>query len=253
MTETFSPPRYHRIRAVLRERIARGEYLPHQRIPSEAQLCREFGVSRGTVERAIRGLVEEGVLYRVQGKGTFVASPPLDEVSFRLGSIWEEARRAGRRLTNRVIRQAQMPATPEAAQRLGIPPGHPVIEIVRLRLIDDLPIAHESRTLALELCPQLLEEDVETQSIHDLLLHKYRLPLLKASYTIEVVVLEGPEAELLEAEPGTPAFLVDRLTYTTGLRPAVWLRQLFRGDRYRFVAEIAPLGDRGSTPATGNG
>lgn len=235
-------PHYYRIRTILRDRIASGEYLPHQRIPSEARLCQEFGVSRGTVEKAIRGLVEEGLLYRIQGKGTFVAAPSLDEISFRLGSIWEEAREAGRCVTNRVIRQVQVLADSETASRLAVPAGHPIIEIVRLRLIDDTPIAHESRHLALEMCPQLLDEDVETQSIHDLLLHKYRLPLLKARYTIEVVSLDGPEAELLEARPGTPAFLVDRLTYTTGLRPAVWLRQLFRGDRYRFAAEIAPLG-----------
>lgn len=234
-------PKYYRIQEILRARIASGEYKAFQRIPSELELSREFNVSRGTIERAIRTLVEEGLLYREQGKGTFVAAPRFDEISFRLSDFWEEAKRAGKKTRIQLLKAVKRPADEESASRLRLSPGSSIIEIERLRWMDESPIAYEFRRLPYELCPQLLEEDLENQSIHWLLIEKYRLPLLKASYTIEAIVLEGQRAHILQVSPGTPGFLIDRLTYTTGMRPAVWFHQIYRGDRYRFTAELAPL------------
>jgi len=241
-------PKYYRIQEILRARIASGEYRAFQRIPSEAELSKEFNVSRGTIERAIRILVEEGLLYREQGKGTFVAAPKFDEISFRLSDFWEEAKRAGRKTRIQLLKAEKRPADEETALRLRLVPNTPIIEIERLRLVDEAPIAYEFRRLPYALCPQLLTEDLENQSIHRLLIEKYRLPLLKASYTIEAIVLKGEMARLLQAPPGTPGFRIDRLTFTTGMKPAVWFHQIYRGDRYRFTAELAPLIPNGSAP-----
>lgn len=234
-------PKYYRIKEILRARIASGEYKAFQRIPSEAELSREFNVSRGTIERAIRILVEEGLLYREQGRGTFVAAPRFDEIPFRLSDFWEEAKRAGKKTRIQLLKARKRPADEETAQRLQLSPGTSIIEIERLRLVDEAPIAYEFRRLPYELCPQLLEEDLENQSIHRLLIEKYRLPLLKATYTIEAIVLDDEEARILQVAPGTPGFLIDRLTYTTGMKPAVWFHQLYRGDRYRLTAELGPF------------
>ncbi|MCS7286048.1 MAG: GntR family transcriptional regulator [Anaerolineae bacterium] len=240
MDESFIP-KYYRIKEEIRRRIASGEYGASQRIPSESELAQEFSVSRGTVERAIRLLVKEGILYREQGKGTFVASPRFDEISFRLSDFWEEAKRAGHKTKVRLLKAVKRPADELTASRLEIAPGAPIIEIERLSYVDEVPIAYEFRRLAYELCPALLEEDLENSSIHLLLTEKYRIPLLKAVYTIEAIVLKDEMASLLEVAPGTPGFMIDRLTYTKGLRPAVWFHQIYRGDRYRFTAELAPL------------
>lgn len=240
MEEEFIP-KYYRIKEEIRRRIASGQYSAFQRIPSETELAQEFNVSRGTVERAIRLLVREGILFREQGKGTFVAFPRFDEISFRLSDFWEEARRAGHKTRIRLLKVEKRPADELSASRLEIPPGTPIIEIERLSYIDDVPIAYEFRRLSYELCPGLMEEDLENSSIHLLLIDKYRIPLLKAVYTIKAIVIEGDIASLLEVAPGTPGFLIDRLTYTKGLKPAVWFHQIYRGDRYRFTAELAPF------------
>lgn len=240
MEEDFVP-KYYRIKEEIRRRIASGQYSAFQRIPSETELVREFNVSRGTVERALRLLVREGVLYREQGKGTFVAFPRFDEISFRLSDFWEEARRAGHKTGIRLLKAEKRPADETTAARLEIVPGAPIIEIERLSYVDEVPIAYEFRRLSYELCPALLEEDLENSSIHLLLIEKYRIPLLKAVYTIEAIVIKDEMASLLEVAPGTPGFLIDRITYTKGLKPAVWFHQIYRGDRYRFTAELAPL------------
>jgi GntR family transcriptional regulator len=127
-------------------------------------------------------------------------------------------------------------------ERLALTTGEPVIHITRLRLADDQPVAFECRHLAQSLCPQLIDDDLEQESIHWLLIHKYNLPLIRATHTMEARILSPEEAELLQVRAGAAAFFVDRLTYTVhddrGERPAVWYQALYRGDEYHFKAEF---------------
>ena len=113
-----------------------------------------------------------------------------------------------------------------------------MIKIARLRLADGRPMAYETRHLAHDLCPQLMQENLEHQSIHSLLIDTFNLPLTRTTHTIEAHVLSIDEAKLLEAEPGSAAFFVDRLTYTTNDRPGVWYQAIYRGDEYRFIAGL---------------
>jgi GntR family transcriptional regulator len=124
------------------------------------------------------------------------------------------------------------------SMRLQIPAGEEVVEIVRLRLADGIPLAYETRYMARRLCPQLLDEDLERQSIHSLLIDKYDIPLVRACHTIEARTLVGEEAEVLEVAPGSAGFSVDRVTYTVGEQPVTWYRTSYRGDEYRFTAEF---------------
>jgi GntR family transcriptional regulator len=132
----------------------------------------------------------------------------------------------------------KFPAKEEIAKHLQIHTGEDVIEISRLRLADDKPMAYETRYLSYKTCPQLLEEDLENQPIHTLLIDKYNIPLLRACYTIEARVLSPKEAELLQVEPGSASFAVERITYTTYDRPVTWYRTIYRGDVYHFTAEF---------------
>jgi len=233
-------PRYHQLKEILRQRIEAGEFKPGDQFPTEEQLCQEYGVSRGTVSRAIRILVEEGWLQRQQGRGTFVTRPSLSPVFFRLADFNEDMRQRGLEPSTRLLSMEVIPADEEMAARLQIPVGEKVIKICRLRLANGRPMAYETRHLAYDLCPQLLSEDVENQSIHSLLIDKYNIPLVRACHTIEARVLSEEEAKLLEVEPGSAGFFIDRVTYTTHGRPGTWYRCLYRGDEYRFTAEFQP-------------
>lgn len=231
-------PRYHQLKEILLRRIQSGEFQPGDQFPTEERLCQDYDLSRGTVRRAINILVDEGWLRREQGRGTFVAQSSLAPVYFRLGDFAEDMQRRGLTPSTRVLRLRVIPASPEIAERLQLAVGEDVIESARLRLADGRPMAYETRYLALRLCPQLLDEDLELESIHSLLIDKYDIPLLRACHTVEARVLCEEEAQLLEVEPGTAGFFVDRVTYTTLDRPVTWYRTLYRGDEYRFTAEF---------------
>jgi GntR family transcriptional regulator len=235
-------PKHHQLTEILRKQILSGELNPHDQFPTEESLCRDYKVSRGTVRRAIDTLAHEGLIRREQGRGTFVNPSHSVSTFFTLTSFDEDMRRQHYRPSTHLLTLEVIPATPKITKRLALADGEPVIHIVRLRLADDQPVVHETRYLAQSLCPALLDENLETQSIHWLLVHKYQILLVRTVHTIEARILAAEEAHLLQVEPGTAAFFVDRLTYTADEtreeRPAVWYQALYRGDEYLFKAEF---------------
>jgi len=237
-------PKHHQLSEILRQRIFDEQYVPNDQFPTEEALCREFGVSRGTVPKAVDALVRERLLRREQGRGTFVNPPVTRQSYFTLTSFAEDMRQQHRQPSTRLLEMKRIPATESTAARLHLAVGESVFYIVRLRLADQHPVVYETRHLAESLCPSLIDDDLETQSFHALLVYKYQLPLVKTTHTIEARVLSPEEAEILQARPGAPAFFVDRLTYTvdaSGERPAVWYQALYRGDEYHFKTEFQTL------------
>lgn len=229
--------KYYQLTQILRKRIQSGELKPGDQIPVEDALCREYGVSRGTVRQAISRLVQQGLVSRHQGRGTFVNAPRLGPAFFTLTSFDEEMREQHRRPSTQLLALEVTPAISTIAERLELTVGEPVIHIVRLRLADDQPVVHETRYLAQALCPDLVNDDLEAESVHSLLIHKYSIPLVRTIHTVEARTLSPEETRLLQVEPGTAAFFVDRLTYTTsdkGDCPAVLYQAIYRGDDYQF-------------------
>jgi len=231
-------PRYYQLKEILEQRINAGEFQPGDQFPTDDELCSEYNLSRGTVRRAIEILVDEGRLRREQGRGTYVTLPQLSPVFFRLADFGEDMRQRGLQPETRLLHLKTFPATEEIAASLQIQPGEEVIEIARLRLADGKPMAIETRYLARAICPELLDEDLEHQSIHSLLIDKFNIPLVRAWHSIEARVLSGQEAGLLQVQDGTAGFLVERVTFTVNNRPVTWFRTIYRGDKYRFTAEF---------------
>lgn len=231
-------PRYYQLKEILEKRIKSGEFETGDRFPTDEELCNEYGLSRGTIRRAVDILVEEGWLRREQGRGTFVTSPQLSPVYFRLANFSDDMRTRGLEPSTQLLHLRVIPADGAVAEQLQLCPGEEVIEIARLRLADGKPMAYETRYLARSLCPELLEEDLEHESIHSLLIDKYNIPLIRACHTIEARVLNDHEADLLEVEPGSAGFYVSRVTYTSNDRPVTWYRITYRGDQYHFTAEF---------------
>jgi len=231
-------PRYYQLKEILEKRLLSGEFPPGEQFPTDEALCETYSLSRGTVRRAIDLLVEEGRLRREQGRGTFVTMPKLTPMFFRLGGFDEEMHQRGKTPGARLLQRKVIPASHKIATDLGLPTGQEVIEIVRLRLGDGQPIAIETRHLAYQVCPGLLDEDLENQSIHSLLIDKYNIPLIRARYTIEARVLTHQEAELLQVQPGSAGFFINRITYTLNERPVTRYQIVYRGDEYTFSAEF---------------
>ena len=116
-----------------------------------------------------------------------------------------------------------------------------IIHIQRLRLADGQPILFEERFLNAQLCPDLVDEDIETQSIHWLLVHKYKLPLVRVTHTVEMREVGDASAQLLNLQPADQIFAIERLTHTRHnhvVQPAVYYRALCHGEEYQFKAQF---------------
>lgn len=228
-------PKYHALYTQLRRDITDGKLAPHKQLPTEDALCRAHKVSRGTVRKALDMLSVEGVIRREQGRGVFVNPPRQALLPFTLAD-------PAPTLEVRTLRADIMPANTDLAARLDIALNTPVIVVAQARYQDGLRVMYEGRALPQSLAPDLIHDDFTLNPVHWLLTHKYKVPLVRATYAVEARPLTQEESERLTVEVGTPAFYLDRVTYTaaggTGTRPAVWYQALCRMDYLPFKTEF---------------
>jgi len=234
-------PSYYRVADEIRRGIASGDFTPGTRLPTESAFCERYGLSRGTVIHALDHLERQGLIVRRQGSGTYVALPHVAEGTFHIVDFSADMRSRGKQPTTRLLHKTVERPTPDVAARLALSHGELVIRIERLRLADSEPMALDTRYLAYDTCPELLDEDLEHESIHRLLLEKFRLPMLRAEFAMSATVLKGSQAARLAVRSGTAGFRVERVTYTTNNRPVTYMLSLYRGDQYRLTAAIGPL------------
>jgi DNA-binding GntR family transcriptional regulator len=248
--ETVLPgfiPKYRQLLNILRAQIISGQLAPDQQLPTEEELTAAYGLSRGTVRKAIEQLEAERLIRTEQGIGSFVASLHPRAIPFHFDDSSTAARPLDPAVTHEVLAQRVLPASFEVAERLKLPIGERVIHVARRRLAGSRVMGYSERYLAEALCPSLLDADLRAQSVHELLVAMSTLPLLRMEFEVEAQALGAGEAELLRAEPGVPAIVLTRMTYTAPNRPAVWYRGLFRE---RYAIEIR-LDDVAAPPDTG--
>jgi GntR family transcriptional regulator len=219
------------VRAFLLEAV-RHRLRPHDRLPTERELCDELGVSRLTVRRALQQLSAEGLVYRVQGAGTFVAEPQIRKGN-TLTSFSDDMRARGLAPSARLLLAEETVAGADQSWRLDVSPGEPLIHLVRLRLADDVPMCLEGVHVVKRYAPDLLEHAGEA-SLYDLLAERYRIILTQADQSVTATVLEPQDAQQLGVPPMSPALRVERITRDEQGRRVELARSLYRGDRYAF-------------------
>ncbi|MDQ3655362.1 MAG: GntR family transcriptional regulator [Chloroflexota bacterium] len=255
MTTNVVPiPKYHRVKEALLDQMADGTLHPRAPIPSEAELCQQFGVSRITIRKAIGDLVHEGRLRTVQGKGTFMTDPKVGErfVQRSLG-LYDEMERRGLRVTTQVLRQEIGPTPPEVASRLRLAPEGRVTILERLR-----SVAHEKLLLSTTyvpeaLCPNLVGDDLSSGSLYGLLRTKYELHIARGEHSLEAVASGEREAGLLGIDAGNPLLLLDTVMYLANGTPLEYSSVLQRGDRVRVELDFLPASSGDTSPAVPRG
>jgi GntR family transcriptional regulator len=223
-------PRYYEIEQALRARIA--ELKPDDPLPSDAMLCEEFGVSRMTARNAVQRLAQEGIVYRVPGRGTFVAEPPVHRQAGNLLSFTEEMRRRGRTPSSKVLARELREPGPSEASRMQLRPGDVVVALRRLRLADDEPVAIEEAVFPAAAIGDLFESaDLEHTSLHDTLVAAGHVPTQgRARLGAEAA---GPEdALLLGVAAGSPLLVEKRVIHDQDGRPLELCESRYAGDRY---------------------
>jgi GntR family transcriptional regulator len=224
-------PRYYEIEQALRARIA--ELQPDEPLPSDAMLCEEFGVSRMTARNAVQRLVQEGIVYRVPGRGTFVAEPPVHRQAGNLLSFTEEMRRRGRVPSSKVLTREIRAAGPSEASWLQLAADEAVIVLRRLRLADDEPVAIEQAVFPATtgLAPLLDSADLEHRSLHDTLVQADRIPTQgRARLGAESATPE--DALLLNVPEGSALLVEKRVIHDQDGRPLELCESRYAGDRY---------------------
>jgi GntR family transcriptional regulator len=231
-------PRYYQLQEIIRERIRSGEWVPGSIIPSERQLCERYGISRMTTRQAITELVNEGLLYREQGKGTYVGRPKIPQQLLRLTGFTEDIQVREQRPGARVLTAEMWPADAASAERLRIREGQPVFRLRRLRLADAEPLALETTCISFIGCERLLEDDFERHSLYHLLETKYDVPPLEAEQELEADLARDEEAHHLQIAAGSPVLRTRRITASRKQLPIEYATSVYRGDKYRFFTRM---------------
>lgn len=222
-------PRYYEIEQALRARIA--ELRPDDPLPSDAMLCEEFGVSRMTARNAVQRLTQEGLVYRVPGRGTFVAEPPVHRQAGSLLSFTEEMRRRGRTPSSRLLERVVREPRPAEASRLQLDPGEEVIAVRRLRVADDEPLAIEEAVFPATVAPLIERADLEHRSLHDTLVEGGHVPTMgRARLGAEAAGDE--DAALLGVAPGSPLLVEKRVIHDQDGHPLELCESRYAGERY---------------------
>jgi GntR family transcriptional regulator len=229
MTDISYAPRYREIEQTLRARIA--TLRPGQRLPSDADLCAEFGVSRMTARHAMAQLAEEGLVRRDPGRGTFVAEPPTHRRANFLMTFSHEMRRQGRVPSSRIVHRTVRPPSDVERIELRVANGARIIDLRRVRLADDQPVALERAVLATRCIPTVLAADLETGSLHEALISDGMVPS-RGKSSIGAEAASPDDSVLLGVGTGDPMLVERRLIFDQRGRPIERTESRYAADRY---------------------
>jgi GntR family transcriptional regulator len=227
------------VRGIL-EQLIDNELNPGDAIPSERALVTRLGVSRVTVRQAIADLVEQGVLERVHGKGTYVTGPQVDS-RLHLTSFTREMRDRGLVPATVVLSASEEPADDDVSYALRIRPGRPVVRVERLRTADGTPMAYEVGYYPSMLFPGLLQR--ELNSLYDVFASEYGVVVTSGEQTVRAESADAHQARILGSAKRAPLLVQERVTYS-GDRVVELSTSWYRADRYRIHMAITPRGAR---------
>ena len=242
-------PLYQQLSDLLREEIRSGRYEPLDRLPSEHELVREYAISRITARQALVELERAGLVFRRQGRGSFVARPAVVQPLSRLTGLAEAMSGQGLSSTSRVLRTSTVRATTAVARRLRVEPGTSIFEMRRVRLVDDVAVSFDVSWFSLELGRRLAREDLARRDVFWLIENACGIALGAADCEIGAVAAAEEVALQLGVPAGTPLVFIDRLTYDAADGPIDYEHLYVRADRFRYALRLERDGHARETDA----
>lgn len=232
---SFEPP-YAQVARAMRERITNGEYRAGDRLPSEAELCASYGVSRMTVRRAVTLLARDGVAFTENGRGTFVKAPELGTATFDLGSLRRLVDDAA--TTVKISEARIVPAASRVCRKLSVGPESPVVAIKRIVSSHGEPVFYHSEYLVFDPRRPLVEAEYGVTALRDLLANAGKSGFKYGRLQLHASTLTETEAAYLGEESGLSAWVIEHLFFDFEDRPVSWGRFIGRSDRLDFSTTV---------------
>lgn len=227
----------------LADALRRGAYPRGTRLPGERDLATQLGISRSTLRLALGRLEQERQLDRSSQRGWFVPQEVVGEPPSVLQSFTEMARARGLRPTAHVLSARRRGATFEEADRLKVAPSADVLELRRVRSMDDVPICLDTTVLVGARVEPMLGVDLEDRSLYLVLEEMCGVVLARSSYSLQAGAAGREAARLLAIDEGAPVLMGQEVTYDTDEVPVLVSDTTYRGDAYRFQADLyRPVG-----------
>lgn len=239
--ERGSPvPYYHQIADWLRDQVQRGELAALARVPSEFELAGAFAISRTTARKALDRLVQEGVLFRRAGKGTFVTANRITYGASTHLSFSAMMTELGYRTATQVLLAKLVPAPAHVGLALGVRVGSPLVCIRRLRSVEGRPAAIHTSYLQARY-QSILGRDL-TGSLHEAMRAEGAREV-ESRDELDAIAASADEAKLLEVPEGSPLVLVEGIGYTAALEPLRYTEGAYRADMFRFRIGSSPTSE----------
>jgi GntR family transcriptional regulator len=236
-------PLYIQIKELLRGRILDGTYPPHAQLPSESEMIAAFNVSRITVRQALGDLENEGLIFRLHGKGAFVSKPKAFQDLGRLQGFGEAMRQMGYETFSRVLGMQTMTPSPQVREHLALGKRARVTELRRVRYLNREPISVDVSYLPTAIGQRLAKEDLATRDVFVILENDYGLTLGHADLQIGAVQADETLAAQLQVNADSPILFIERLTHGADGTPIDYEHLFYRADafQYRVRVDRAPL------------
>ena len=226
-------PLYSQIVSIVKRNISAGTLSPGNLLPSEAELCRTFDISRSTVRQAIGTLESEGLVVRKQGRGTFVAEPKVRRRTENVYSFTSEISSMGMTPSSTLIEFEVITPTPDIVKMLELSsPDSKVYRFTRIRNVNGEPLILETSFYPQFIYPKLTRDLLQTHSFYSLL---YEVGIVPANAvdSYEAVIIGRQESELLGCKPGNCGFFVQRRTFNESGMCYEFTQSLMRSDRVK--------------------
>ncbi len=247
-------PLYLQVKEALEDWIVKnlreGALSPGDRLPSENELSEKLNVSTITIKRALDELRRQGMIQRIQGRGSFLMEQNKVALDLpRMFSLTTFTRASGMRPARKNLDMIEMQAPASIARHLSLEPGTRIVRLVRLRLMDQTPVSIETSYLPLAFFPDLISVYNDQLSLYEVMLMRYGHEVVKARDVMAPVLIKPFEANALEIPVGTLGIMVERTGLDAGETPLEFTKMIFRGDLCSFTIDYTKETHASQSPA----
>ncbi|MBI9049839.1 MAG: GntR family transcriptional regulator [Anaerolineaceae bacterium] len=233
--DAHSPiPLYHQIYLDLRQIIQQGHIQPGGMLPPEVEICHDYNVGRQTVRQAIARLVDDNIVERFAGRGTFVRNPISLTQFFLDRSFSQQMRELGKTPQTKTLSTESGNLEEDAPPALQPWIGKPYLSLERLRLGDEEPICHQTSTILTERCPGIEATDFEQNSLYEVLASHHHLIIDRIDHIVRAISADDYRADLLDVAKDSPLLLVTTFAYTDNDNLIEYSTSYYRADQYEY-------------------